>query len=155
MAITRYEEITVDLASPEIKTLRVHQYDVNSVQLTVSCTNHGVPWEVPGTGVDAYFKAIKPDGTKYYTKQTISAGNIIITFGEQLFTVEGVVYAEIELVQQNTILNTMPFKIVVVKGTFDNNETVSEDELTAITDMILTLKSLTPITHDFIDSLFS
>lgn len=154
MAITRYEEITVDLASPEIKTLRVHQYDVNSVQLTISCTDHGVPWEVPGIGVDAYLKAIKPDGTKYYTKQTISAGNIIVTFGEQLFLVEGIVYAEIELVQQNTILNTMPFKIVVVRGTFDNNETVSEDEITAITDMILTLKSLTPITHDFIDSLF-
>ena len=155
MSITRYEEITVDLASPEIKTLRVHQYDVNSIQLTITCTDHGTEWKVPGIGVDVYLKAIKPDGTKYYTKQSISDGKIIVTFMEQLFLVEGTVYAEIELVQQNQILNTMPFRIIVVKGTFGNDETVSEDELTVINDMILTLKSLTPITHDFIDSLFS
>lgn len=155
MSITRNEEITVDLASPEIKTLRVHQYDVNSVHLTISCTNHGVPWEVPGTGVDAYFKAIKPDGTKYYTKQTISNGCVIVDFGEQLFTVEGTVYAEVELIQSNVILNTMPFRINVIKGTFSNDETVSEDELSVINEMIMELKSLTPITHDFIDSLFS
>ena len=154
MSITRYEEITVDLASPEIQTLRVHQYDVNALQLTISCTNHGEEWLVPGTGVDAYFKALKPDGTKYYTKQTISNGKIIVTFMEQLFLVDGTVYAEVELIQGNVILNTMPFRIVVIKGTFGNDEVVSQDELTVINEMIMELKSLTPITHEFIDSLF-
>lgn len=152
MSIKRIEEITVDLASPEIKILRVHQFDVDSIQLTISCTEHGEEWLVPNTGVDAYFKAIKPDGTKYYTQQTISNGKIFVTFTEQLFLVDGTIYAEVELIQNSIILHTMPFRIIVVKGAFDNNEVVSEDELTVITDMMLNLQNYDTAYHNCLDA---
>lgn len=172
MAIKRTEYVTVDLAAPEIKTVRVHQYDVNSVALYVSCTDHGTP-VVLDPSIDVYFKGLKPDGTKIYTKHTIEDGIIVITFVEQLFLVDGTVQAEVQLVQNDVILHSMPFKIIVVKGTFANDADISEDDMSAINEMIATYQeaitraedavslvedyigSFTPISNSFIDSLFN
>lgn len=171
MAIKRTEYITVDLAAPEIKTIRVHQYDVNSVTLYISCTDHGVP-KTLDSNIDVYFKGLKPDGTKIYTKHIIEDGIIKITFVEQLFLVDGVVFSEVQLVQDSVILHTMPFKIIVVKGTFSNDAGMSEDDISAINEMITTYEeaitraeeavdlveqyigSFSPISDSYIDSLF-
>lgn len=113
--------ISVDLQTPGYPPI-VHavQGEQYSRQIKMTLYDGGVAWPVPG-GVFVAMRYSKPDGTHGYydtlpdgTKAWTATGNTVsIQIAPQVLTVPGVVEAQLEIINNQSILATFPLRIKV------------------------------------------
>lgn len=114
--------------APSIPRIHVVQGDYYSRSVAVTLLAGGKPWSVPEDAFVA-IRYCKPDGTKgsYDTLPDgtpawkLENGNLILYLAPQMTTASGCVSAQVEMVQDNQILATFSFQILVARddsGTF-------------------------------------
>lgn len=102
--------------------LMTHQGDVYTRAVEVSLSVDGSPWSIPGCEVAVRY--LKPDGTGgMYNKLpdgttacSINDNKIVAKFAPQMFTVPGLVRAELQLYTQTEVLHTFAFDLLVQRA---------------------------------------
>ncbi len=110
-----------------------------AVRLIITLTDGGVPFTLT-EGFLAVLSGVKSDGNKLFNNCMIDLKNsaIIYDFTEQTTTSEGITQCEIILYNpEGKVLGTPRFIMLVDNRLVYNNDIVSEEENTAIDDMII------------------
>lgn len=137
------QKITLDFNSPVLQTLRFHQYDKDTRLVIVTCMEHGNVVKIDKSAVEARVKWAKPDKQPVINDETINDdGTITITCTEQMLAAHGYAHAEIMLLEKATekVLHTMPFKAVIQKAVFSNDEVTSSYEFDALNNALIKVK---------------
>lgn len=113
--------ISADLLSPGFPPL-VHavQGEQYSRQIVMHLYHGGIPWIVPG-GVYVAMRYAKPDKTTGYYDTlpdgsqawSASENTVTVQLAPQMLTVPGVVQAQLEVIQNQSILATFPLRLNV------------------------------------------
>lgn len=116
--------ISADLQNPGYPPLvNAVQGEQYSRQIKMTLYSGGAAWDVPA-GVYIAMRYSKPDGTKGYydtlpdgTQAWSAQGNTVnIYVAPQMLTVAGVVLAQVEILQNNSILATFPMRLRVAEN---------------------------------------
>lgn len=131
--------ISLDLVKSNYVVVKAKQYDKNSRKIIVHCTLNGEEYRL-FTGVKAIAQMKKPDGKVVSVNCDVDLDKnaIIINMTEQMTVVTGVVTAEIVLisVEQEAVLSTMTFNIIVNGSTITREQLMSSDEFKSIADIM-------------------
>lgn len=114
------------------------QYDANTRYLKVRIA--GAKGTLPVSGT-VQLNATKPDGTHSYTGGEICEdGTILVELTSQLLSVEGKVSCDISIFdsenENQEILTTSTFFILVDKSNYDSDAIESKDEFTTVSDAL-------------------
>ena len=114
------------------------QYDANSRYLVARIVDSGSEIAINGT---VQLNAIKPDGTHSYIEGTVNEdGTVTIGLTANLLAVEGVVSCDISVIdssnENNTLLTTSAFFIVVDKSNYDADAIESTDEFVFVAGVL-------------------
>ena len=131
--------LLLDFNNPTLKDIRLHQYDVDSRKVIITCTDHGQIVKLDNTKVNAKIKWLKPDGKPVFNPCDINDdGQIIILCTEQMLISDGYAFAEVMLQDKETeiILHTMPFKAIIQRSVFTNDTLSSTAEIQFLTEIL-------------------
>lgn len=135
---------------------------VASVQLTakkgdagrkiyITLSDKGSPCQI-ADGCYAVFAGRKPDGTLLYNKTTIEDNTIIYAMTQQTTAVAGLVACEVKLFDSMSNLLTSPKLTILVDDVVVSEEDiVSKDEVTALTELVLDATATRELANQAID----
>jgi len=133
-------EVTLDLIRNNYVALRAKQYDQNSRVILFHITNNGQEFILSDD-----FKVIsqfrKPDNKVLNLDTELLLDNNIVslTMTEQLTAVEGIVLGELVIIRRENeqVLGTMKFNIVIDSTIITRDEIVSSSEFQTLADLVL------------------
>ena len=106
-------------------------------KIYITLSDKGKPCEIADDSY-AVFAGVKPDGTLLYNRTTIEDNTIIYDMTQQTTAVAGLVACEVKLFDSMSNLLTSPkLTILVDDVVVPDEEIVSMDEVTALTELIL------------------
>ena len=150
--LTPYK-LTLDFKNNQLKTLVITQYDKDARTILVTCTDNGAKKVINNTTTSAKVKWMKPDNNPVFNICPVNSdGTITINISEQMSLVEGEVTANLMLLEATTesVLHTMPFRVVVQKGVFSNNTITSTPEFQALTQTLTDVEVCTTVVNGHI-----
>lgn len=134
--ILRTYQLTLDFKKvASVSSILLHQYDKDSSQIIVTCTDNGSIFKVNSDEISAFIKWLKPDKLPVFNDCTVNDdGTITINCTEQMLSTDGNVEASLMFIDINSgdVLHTMPFKVVVKKSPFPNDTVTSSYEFDAL-----------------------
>lgn len=137
--------ISLDLIKSNYVVIKAKQYDKNSRQIIVHCTLNGEEYKLPNN-IKAITQMTKSDGNPVNTNCRIDVNKnvIIIDMTEQMTSVDGTIDAEIVLisVEEESVLSTMKFNIIVYKSSINKSQIVSSSEFETLADLVLQCEDL-------------
>lgn len=137
MAITT--NINLNLQTPGFPvTVNAVQYDEQSRYIVATLYDGGSPYTIPA-GVAAMLRYEKPDGTRgfYDDNITIDGSAITVLLAAQALAVAGTVKAQLNLYDTGGMkLSSFAFFVQVEASTYSDNEIISSDYYSVLTDQI-------------------
>lgn len=154
MAIQITTNINVDFYDKKYILISAKQLDKNSRFLSVSCYNHGEPYQLYAGEHAAYIRYKKPDGYSVFNFCEINnKGKILVELTEQMLVTDGICYADLVIVNKGdaqvnadtgeivaidnaSILSTMTFCIDVSEIAVLNSEIESSYEYNGLNEAL-------------------
>lgn len=138
------KHINVDFVEKEIKSIRCSQYDKDSREYIVHFFDNGKK-RLISSQEKVVLKLMKPDANPVVNYCTINEdGTVIFKLTEQICAVAGTAPFQFMLLDTNekTIANTMPLKLIIEKGVFDNDTVTSSYEFDALLSILLEIEDI-------------
>lgn len=134
--------ITLDCSIPRLQHVCCLQNDKSSRAIVITVTNNGEPITLDADTMKVNCKIRKPDDIYIYNTTTINDdGTVSIVLTEQATTTAGICYCELQIIQNDAILSTMSFHIIVEKSVLNNEDIASDYESDVINNIISHLAS--------------
>lgn len=120
-------------------------------KIYITLSDKGCPCQI-ADGCYAVFAGRKPDGTLLYNKTTIEDNTIIYAMTQQTTAVAGLVACEVKLFDSMSNLLTSPKLTILVDDVVVSEEDfVSKDEVTALTELVLDATATRELANQAID----
>ena len=140
MELLTIYEISLDIVKTNYVVIKAKQYDKNSRQLVIHCTNNGKQF-VLDNSVRAFVQMTKPDGTIFNADCIVDQINNVLKMSltEQATNVKGVCEAELVMVESSTnqVLSTMIFNIIVIGALITQDDIISQTEFGTLANLII------------------
>ena len=129
--------LNLDLQQTDmLVTVRAKRFDTGR-QLRISLSDGGMPYVI-GDDCFGVFTGRRADGTVIYNQCTIENNEILYQFTEHTCAAAGRIPAEIRLYSsQGTLITTASFLLEVFDGVCCPEETLSQDEKSALDALVL------------------
>ena len=134
------QNITLDFCRNDYKTITVKQYDKDSRNLLITCTDNGVVYKLDSSTQECNVKMNTPDNRAIYNAATINEdGKVFITFDENMVYDSGTGQLEIHIIEQSTkrTLSSMILTVIIVGSVYSDDKIIASDEFNALTDALL------------------
>lgn len=123
--------------------IRVKRSENGARRLAISLYANSVPYTPNAEHTRVVFRAIKPDGTNIYNAASITDNTVTVNLTTQTVTVLGAVKCELSIYgNNNTLLYSPQFEIVVEDYLYSDDAVESTDEFTALTEAISDIDEL-------------
>lgn len=134
------QKITLDFCQNDYKTVTVKQYDKDSRNLIVTCTDNGNIYKLDPTAQQCNVKMITPDNRPLYKPATINEdGTILVVFDEDMVHVGGTGELEFQAIEASTkkTISTMILTVIIVSSVYPDDAVIASEEFSALTNAIL------------------
>lgn len=128
MQYTQY--LTLDVFKQEqFQYIHAVQFDHLARQLVITLMANGEPMAIPSTA-KAVFRCLKHDGTSVLNPVTLdtAAGTVTFELTDQTLACEGLVRADISIIDGERVISTLTFYIMVEKAPTSDSQIESSDE---------------------------
>ena len=150
MALQSIININIDFYDKKYTLINAKQLDKNSRFISVTCYNHGELYPINAKEHSAYIRYKKPDNNSVFNFCEIdSKGKILVEITEQMLACDGICHAdlvivnkgsasvnnktgEITVIDNASVLSTMPLHIDVVETAIANSDIESTYEFDAL-----------------------
>lgn len=159
MSVKVYKHVNIDFYNPKYIVIESKQCDLKSRFICFHCTNSSENVKLNSDDHTVFVRCRKPDGYGIFNKCEIDDdGNIIVELTEQILFAEGMVYADLlvvdgsgynlddeshiinengEIVYNASIISTMGFYINVLPKPITDEEIESTDDFSALNDLLI------------------
>lgn len=140
------QNITLDFCRNDYKTITVKQYDKDSRNLLITCTDNGVVYKLDSSTQECNVKMNTPDNRAIYNAATINEdGKVFITFDENMVYDSGTGQLEIHIIEQSTkrTLSSMILTVIIVGSVYSDDKIIASDEFNALTEVLLGIGDVT------------
>ena len=138
------QKITLDFCQNDYKTVTVKQYDKDSRNLIITCTDNGAFYKLDSSTLQCNVKMNTPDDRAIYDTATINEdGTVLVTFSESMVYANGTGKLEIQFIDSSTqkSISTMILTVIIVGSVYPDDKIIASDEFNALTDALLRIES--------------
>jgi len=138
------QKITLDFCQNDYKTVTVKQYDKDSRNLIITCTDNGAFYKLNSSTLQCNVKMNTPDDRAIYDTATIKEdGTVLVTFSESMVYASGTGKLEIQFLDSSTqrSISTMILTVIIVGSVYPDDKIIASDEFSALTDALLKIES--------------
>ena len=136
------QKITLDFCSNDYKTIRVKQYDKDSRNLIITCTNNGNVYKLNSSVHQCNVKMLTPDNRALYKTATINEdGDILVVFDEDMVHVGGTGKLDFHIFNQSTkqTVSTMILTAIIINSVYPDDVVIASNEFSALTEVLLNI----------------
>lgn len=131
--------LTLDLYNENNVAVPSKQYDDAGRRILVTLTEFNEPFSIPETATFTV-KWTKPDKKFVVNNCSVENGKVVIVETLQMLSNPGKAYAELTMLDNNTVISTMPFPVGITKSIVQRDDIESTTELNALTEALLEVK---------------
>lgn len=136
------QKITLDFCQNDYKTITVKQYDKDSRNLIITCTDNGNVYKLDSSILQCNVKMITPNNRTLLKPATINEdGTAFIVFDEDMVYEGGTGKFELQVLNQSSkkSISTMPSNVIIVSSVYPDDAVISSEEFSALTEALLSI----------------
>lgn len=148
------QKITLDFCQNDYKTVTVKQYDKDSRNLIITCTDNGSFYKLDSSTLQCNVKMITPDDRAIYDTATINEnGTVLVTFSESMVYASGTGKLEIQFLDLSTkkSISTMILTVIIVGSVYSDDKIIASDEFNALIDTLVEVENSVNATNEAIE----
>lgn len=135
------QHITLDLNFPEMKSVKLKQYNKDSQKIIFSITEKGQPFSLDPSSMKCYFKMITPSGIHKFNDENVTInqdGTVTVTIKESYCLAAGTAKAELNMIDilEETQICTMNFNMIIESSVYSNHIIEDTDDFSALTKVL-------------------
>lgn len=139
------QNVTLDFCRNDYKDVTVKQYDKDSRNVLIKCTDNGYIYKLDPSIHTCNFKMNTPDNRAIYNPATITEdGKVLIVFNENMVYASGTGKLEIQVIEKATqcTLSSMILTVIIVGSVYSDDTIIASDEFNALTEALLKVESV-------------
>ena len=136
------QKITLDFYQNDYKAVKVKQYDKNSRNLIITCTDNGTFYKLNPISLLCNIKMNTPDGRAILETATINEdGTVLVTFTESMVYASGTGQLELDIIDSSAdkSISTMILTVIIIGSVYPDDKIIASDEFNALTEALLTV----------------
>ena len=136
------QKITLDFSQNDYKTITVKQYDKDSRNLIITCTDNGNIYKLDSSTQQCNVKMITPNNRPLYKSATINEdGTIFVMFDEDMVYEGGTGKLELQVLDSSTkkSISTMILTVIIVSSVYPDDVIIASEEFSALTEALLSI----------------
>lgn len=133
------QNITLDFCRNDYKDVTVKQYDKDSRNVLIKCTDNGYIYKLNPDIHKCNLKMNTPDNRAIYNPATITEdGRVLVVFNENMVHASGTGKLEIQVIEKATqrTLSSMILTVIIVGSVYSDDTIISSDEFQVLTDAL-------------------
>lgn len=133
---TKQQTLTLDFCQNSYKSILAKQYDNQTRYIPIRCTNCGQAFPL-NQNFTAEIKILTPDGRPTFDLIPIQEdGTLLLELTESILAYPGKADAEIRIRDEDKLLSTMTFQIMIEPSVYDDDRIIASEEFGALNDLI-------------------
>ncbi len=133
---TKQQTLTLDFCQYSYKSILAKQYDNQTRYISIRCTNFGQDFPL-NQNFTAEIKILTPDGRPIFDLIPIQEdGTLLLELTESILAYPGKADAEIRIRDEDKLLSTMTFQIMIEPSVYDDDRIIASEEFNALNDLI-------------------
>ena len=136
------QKITLDFCQNDYKTITVKQYDKDSRNLIITCTDNGNVYKLDSSILQCNVKMTTPNNRTLLKPATINEdGTVFIVFDEDMVYEGGTGKFELQVLNQSSkkSISTMPSNVIIVSSVYPDDAVISSEEFSTLTEALLSI----------------